>query len=146
MPDLEKSFDNEATRNYINTSVRCIWINPWRAWIILPSNMISQNYSHDSKVWTKEYNLDGNLVKETGEKTKRANTYTTIFLITSISTPSLICFAGSAKSEKSKREKVKIGVKVCRWAQLPDNKRSILPAILEELLKARSETRKQIKR
>jgi hypothetical protein len=27
--------------------------------------MISQNYSHDSKVWTKEYNLDGNLVKET---------------------------------------------------------------------------------
>jgi hypothetical protein len=41
-------------------------------------------------------------------------------------------FAGSAK-EKSKREKVKIGVKVCRWAQLPDNKRSILPAILEEL-------------
>jgi hypothetical protein len=55
-------------------------------------------------------------------------------------------FRWERKSEKSKREKVKIGVKVCRWAQLPDNKRSILPAILEELLKARSETRKQIKR
>jgi DNA polymerase elongation subunit (family B) len=51
-------------------------------------------------------------------------------------------FRWERKSEKSKREKVKIGVKVCRWAQLPDNKRSILPAILEEL-KARSETRKQ---
>jgi hypothetical protein len=96
---MEKSF--EATRVLcITRSVRCIWINPWRAWIILPYTLlISQNYSHDSKVWTKEYNLDGNLVKETGEKTKRANTYTTIFLITSISTPSLICFAGSAKSE-----------------------------------------------
>jgi hypothetical protein len=35
--------------------------------------MISENLSHDSKVWTKEYDLEGNLIKETGEKDKRGN-------------------------------------------------------------------------
>ena len=35
--------------------------------------MISQNYSHDSKVWTKTYDLDGNLVEQTGEKDASGN-------------------------------------------------------------------------
>jgi hypothetical protein len=96
--------------------------------------MISQNYSHDSKVWTKEYNLDGNLVKETGEKTKSEYIYDNLPDYQYIDTE-FDLFRWERKSEKSKREKVKIGVKVCRWAQLPDNKRSILPAILEELLR-----------
>lgn len=32
------------------------------------SSIRSQNYSHDSKVWSKEYNLNGDLIKEIGEK------------------------------------------------------------------------------
>ena len=28
--------------------------------------MISENLCHSSKVWTKEYNLDDELIKETG--------------------------------------------------------------------------------
>ena len=28
---------------------------------LYPSSMISENISHDSKVWTKEYDLDGEL-------------------------------------------------------------------------------------
>ena len=47
------------------------------------------------------------------------------------------------KSEKGRAEKTKVGRKICRWAQLPDNKKSIMPSILEELLKARKETRKK---
>ena len=35
--------------------------------------MISQNYSHDSKVWSKEYNLKGDLIKITGERDKDGN-------------------------------------------------------------------------
>ena len=35
--------------------------------------MISENLSHDSKVWTKEYNLQGELVEEWGEKDKAGN-------------------------------------------------------------------------
>ena len=30
--------------------------------------MISENLSHDSKVWTKEYDLEGNLLEELGCK------------------------------------------------------------------------------
>ena len=46
---------------------------------------------------------------------------------------------------KAKAEKTKVGRKTCRWVQLPDNQKSIMPAILEELLKARKDTRKKIK-
>ena len=35
---------------------------------LYPSSMISENISHDSKVCTKEYNLQGNLIREYGEK------------------------------------------------------------------------------
>jgi len=47
--------------------------------------------------------------------------------------------------EKSAAKKTKIGKIICRWAQLPNGKKSILPSILQELLKARSDTRKLIK-
>jgi DNA polymerase elongation subunit (family B) len=150
MPDLEKSFDNEGYEGAIVLPPKCsLYMDKPVACVdyssLYPSNMISQNYSHDSKVWTKEYNLDGNLVKETGEKNEKGEyIYDNLPDYQYIDTE-FDLFRWERKSEKSKREKVKIGVKVCRWAQLPDNKRSILPAILEELLKARSETRKQIK-
>lgn len=150
MPDLEKSFDNEGYEGAIVLPPKCsLYMDKPVACVdyssLYPSNMISQNYSHDSKVWTKEYNLDGELIKETGEKNKKGEyIYDKLPDYQYIDTE-FDLFRWERKSEKSKQEKVKIGVKICRWAQLPDNKRSILPAILEELLKARSETRKQIK-
>ena len=38
---------------------------------LYPSCMISENISHDSKVWTKEYNLKGELIKITGERNEK---------------------------------------------------------------------------
>jgi DNA polymerase elongation subunit (family B) len=150
MPDLEKSFDNEGYEGAIVLPPKCsLYMDKPVACVdyssLYPSNMISQNYSHDSKVWTKEYNLAGELVKETGERTTKGEyIYDNLPGYQYIDTE-FDLFRWERKSEKAKREKVKIGVKLCRWAQLPDNKRSILPAILEELLKARAATRKQIK-
>ena len=40
---------------------------------LYPSSMISENISHDSKVWTKEYNLKGELIKITGERDEEGN-------------------------------------------------------------------------
>ena len=40
---------------------------------LYPSSMISENISHDSKVWTKEYDLEGNLIKVWGEKNEDGN-------------------------------------------------------------------------
>ena len=54
-------------------------------------------------------------------------------------------FKYARKTPTSKAEKVKCGTKVCRWAQLPNREKSIMPAILEELLKARKDTKKLMK-
>ena len=40
---------------------------------LYPSCMISENISHDSKVWTKEYDLEGKLIKVTGEYDDEGN-------------------------------------------------------------------------
>ena len=40
---------------------------------LYPSSMISENISHDSKVWTKEYDLKDNEIKITGERDSSGN-------------------------------------------------------------------------
>jgi len=48
---------------------------------------------------------------------------------------------------KAAMEKVKVGYKICRFAQFPEEKgRAIMPSILEELLAARKATRKLIEK
>ena len=150
MPDLEKTVGADGYEGaivlppkcsmYMDNPVACVDYSS-----LYPSSMISQNYSHDSKVWTKEYDLDGNLVKETGEKDASGNyTYDQLpgyhYIDIEFDT-----FKRVRKTEKAREEKVKSGKKVCRWAQLPENQKSIMPAILEELLKARKDTRAMIK-
>jgi hypothetical protein len=107
--------------------------------------MISQNYSHDSKVWSKEYNLKGDLIKVTGETDRSGN-----FVYDNMPGYYYIdmefdTFKYIRKTPTSRAEKTKAGKIVCRWAQFPDNKKGIMPSILEELLKARADTRKMIK-
>ena len=87
MPDIEKGSGDEGYEGaivlppksglYLDTPVACVDYSS-----LYPSSMISENLSHDSKVWTKEYNLNEDLIKETGEKNgiKQANLYMIIFL------------------------------------------------------------------
>jgi DNA polymerase elongation subunit (family B) len=107
--------------------------------------MISQNLSHDSKVWTKEYNLNGEQINETGEKDKDGK-----FIYDNLPGYEYIdlefdTYRYIRKTPTSRAEKTKCGKMICRWAQFPDNRKGIMPSILEELLKARSDTRKMIK-
>jgi len=111
---------------------------------LYPSSMISENLSHDSKVWSREYDLAGNLTEELGEKNKDGSfkydnmqgyeyvdiTYDTYVYV--------------RKTPASAAEKVKCGRKICRFAQFPHGTRAIMPSILEELLTARKTTRKLI--
>ena len=48
---------------YLDNPVACVDYSS-----LYPSSMISENISHDSKVWTKEYDLEGTLIKETGDE------------------------------------------------------------------------------
>jgi len=150
MPDLEKKEDDGGfegaivlppkCKMYMDNPVACVDYSS-----LYPSSMISQNYSHDSKVWTKEYDLLGNLVTETGEKDHNG-----IFIYDNLPGYDYIntefdSYKYERKTAKSKEEKVKCGKKICRWVQLPDDQQSIMPSILAELLKARKSTRAKIK-
>ena len=150
MPDLEKTGYDDGYEGAIVLPPKCsIYMDNPVACVdyasLYPSAMISQNYSHDSKVWTKEYNLEGRLLKQTGETDSSGNfIYDNLTEYQYIDTEFDV-FKYVRKTPTSKAEKVKSGKKICRWAQLPDNQKSILPSILEELLKARADTRKMIK-
>ena len=121
---------------YLDNPVAC---NDYSS--LYPSSMISENLSHDSKVWTKEYDINGTLTHETGEKDSEGNhiydnlpeyTYVNVEYDTYTWTP----------NSRGKLIKKLSGKKICRFAQCRDGTKAILPSILEELLSARKSTRK----
>ena len=149
MPDLQKSYDADGYEGAIVLAPKCaMYMDNPVACVdyasLYPSSMISQNYSHDSKVWSKEYDLNGLLVKEVGEKnynTKNEYKYDNLdgykYVDITFDTFKYL----NTKKSNGKAVKTKVGYKTCRWAQLPNQEKSIMPSILEELLKARADTR-----
>jgi DNA polymerase elongation subunit (family B) len=115
---------------------------------LYPSSMLSENLCPSSKVWTKIYDLAGNLVLETGEKDING-----IYIYDNLPGIEYVdvrfdTYRYTRKNPKAKAEKVKSGYKECRFAQ-PTIKegveeKAIMPSILQELLKARKDTRKLI--
>ena len=124
---------------------------------LYPSSMLSENLCPSSKVWTKIYDLAGNLVTETGQKNPDK---TSEYLYDNLPGYEYVdirfdTFRYYRKNPKARAEKIKNGYKLCRFAQpldLDDGlegsvhsrtlEKAIMPSILEELLKARKDTRK----
>jgi DNA polymerase elongation subunit (family B) len=126
---------------YLDDSVACLDYSS-----LYPSGMMSENISHDSKVWTKEYNLKGVLIAETGEK----DTSTGLYIYDNLPgynyvdiTYDTYKWQRKNGNPKAGMEKIKVGYKTCRWAQFPNGAKAIMPSILAELLAARKATRKQ---
>lgn len=122
---------------YLNKPVACVDYSS-----LYPSSIISENLSHDSKVWTKEYNLRNQLVHETGLCDEDGNyIYDNLpeYKYVDVEYETFRLDFTTSKTPK----KVKTGYKVCRFAQFPDGK-AIMPSILEELLAARKATKKQM--
>ena len=112
---------------------------------LYPSCMISENISHDSKVWTKEYDLDGKEIARTGAQDLNGN-----FVYDNLDDYKYVDieydrYEWISPDGKKKEVKVKIGTKICRFAQFPNNKKAIMPAILQNLLAARKATRVKAK-
>ena len=126
---------------YLDDSVACLDYSS-----LYPSGMMSENISHDSKVWTKEYNLKDVLIAETGEKDPNTGLYIYDNLpgykYVDI-TYDTYKWQRKNGNPKAGMEKIKVGYKTCRWAQFPDGTKAIMPSILAELLAARKATRKQ---
>jgi len=148
MPVIEKGNLDEGYEGAIVLDPKCdLYLDNPVACVdyasLYPSSMISENLSHDSKVWTREYDLAGNLIDETGEKDENGN-----FIYDNLPNYEYVnieydTYRYVRKTPSSAAEKVINGRKICRFAQFPEGK-AIMPSILEELLKARKTTRKQI--
>jgi DNA polymerase elongation subunit (family B) len=84
---------------------------------LYPSSMISENISHDSIVLDKQYDY-----------------------IPGIEYVDIVydVFDGKANNKKI------VGQKTCRYAQFKNNKKGVLPRILQQLLKQRKATKKRI--
>ena len=149
MPVMEKSEDNDGYEGAIVLDPKCdLYLDNPVACVdyasLYPSSMMSENLSHDSKVWTKEYDLNGVLITETGETDSNGN-----FIYDNLPGYEYVdvtydTFRYVRKTPSAAAEKIKSGHKICRFAQFPDNARAIMPSILEELLLARKTTRKLI--
>jgi DNA polymerase elongation subunit (family B) len=115
---------------------------------LYPSSMLSENLCPSSKVWTKIYDLAGNLVLETGEKDAEGNYIYDNLPEYEYVNVNFDTYRYIRKNPKAKAEKVKSGYKLCRFAQPltveGKEEKAIMPAILQELLKARKDTRKLI--
>lgn len=147
MPVLDKGNDEDGYEGaiclppkcklYLKTPVACVDFAS-----LYPSVMCSENIAQNSKVWTKEYNLQGILIRETGVKNKSGEyIYDNIPQYTYVNI-TYDTFKYERKSAKSKAIKIKCGYKVCRFVNT--GVKAIMPSILEELLTARKTTRKLI--
>ena len=141
MPVIEKAEGDEGyegaivlepkTNLYLDDPVACVDYSS-----LYPSSMISENLCHSSKVWTKEYDLDGNMIKQSGDEdydNLEGYEYVDVHYDT---------FTYVRKTPKAAATKVKTGTKHCRFAQYPDGEKAILPSVLSELLAARKATKK----
>jgi DNA polymerase elongation subunit (family B) len=115
---------------------------------LYPSSMISENLSHDSKVWTKEFDLEGNpkrdrfgKIKESGEKNRDGSWRYDNLPEYKYVDVEYDLFEYKRTSAKAAAKKIKTGSKICRFAQFPNNENAIMPSILKELLAARKSTR-----
>jgi DNA polymerase elongation subunit (family B) len=122
---------------------------------LYPSSMLSENLCPSSKVWTKTYDLSNNLVAETGQKAEPGQKAEVDDQYVYDNLPgyeyvdiTFDTYRYVRKSAKGREEKVRSGYKICRFAQplLIEGveEKAIMPSILQELLKARKDTRKEI--
>jgi len=143
MPDLDKKRGNEGFEGAVVLPPKCgLYLNEPVAVVdyssLYPSSIISENLSHDSKVWTREYDLEGRLKKETGNH-EYDNLPGFKYIDIEVDTFKYL------KNENGKDKKTQVGYKLCRFAQFPNGELAIIPSILKELLAARKATRAKAK-
>ena len=153
MPVINKGSKNDGYEGAIVLEPKCglyledpVCVGDFAS--LYPSSMLSENLCPSSKVWNKIYDLAGNLVTETGEKNENGEyKYDNLDEIEYVDIR-FDTYRYIRKNPKARAEKVKSGYKICRFAQSTIKEgveeKAIMPSILQELLKARKDTRKLI--
>lgn len=105
---------------------------------LYPSSIESENISHDSLVWVRDFNYDGELIAEIyGDDTYDEHEgygYTDI---------EFDLWRPDPADTRKHPEKIKSGRRICRYAQPLDGTKSTLPEIIRQLLAARKAKRKE---
>jgi DNA polymerase elongation subunit (family B) len=152
IPELDKKEDDSGYEGAIVLEPKCdlyihdpIGIGDFNS--LYPSCMISENLCHTTKIYTKTFDLKGNLIKETGEKDKYGN-----YIYDNL--PGLhyknieydvFSYLPNPNGISIKKIKTKTGMKICRFIQSNNGKeKGILPSMLEILLDKRKKTRKYL--
>jgi DNA polymerase elongation subunit (family B) len=113
---------------------------------LYPSTIISEDISHDSLVWVKDFDLRGNLVAMPfGEVALEQNAPPG----TRFTDIDFDIWRADPNDTRVTPEKLKVGTRVCRYAQKPDGSKHTLPDIVAKLLavekrSARKPRKKQI--
>ena len=150
MPDLEHIENDDGYEGAIVLPPKCamymdnpVFCNDYSS--LYPSIAKAWNLSPNSKVWTKDYDLDGNLVADTGEKDLKTGEYIydnlPDYRYVETEFDMYQTVVADPTKKVSRKIKKKIGKRVCRWAQFPNGEEGIIPMIIGNLLKARSDTR-----
>ena len=157
MPLISKGSEDESYEGAIVLEPKCnLYLDLPIACLdyssLYPSCSISENISQDTKVWTKEYNLNNTIKKENGkDKVTGIRDATGKFIYDNLPGYTYVdirydTFSYVRLTSTSAATKQLTGYKICRWAQFPDDQKGILPSILKECLVARKATRKQMEK
>ena len=103
---------------------------------LYPSTIISENISHDTLVWSKDYDLEGNFKQFAFGSDAYDNQDGVLY--TDISFDIII---NDPEDTRKNPNKIKAGTRICRYAQ---EKVGTIPLIVAKLLAQRKSTRKKI--
>lgn len=144
MPTINKGSKDDGYEGAIVLTPKCaFYVDPISVGdfaSLYPSSMLSENLCPSSKVWTKTYDLQNRLLATDG-----TDEYDQLEGVEYVDIP-FNTYRWIKKTPTSRATKIKSGHRVCRFAQPRgiNGEKAIMPSILEELLKARKDTRKLI--
>jgi DNA polymerase elongation subunit (family B) len=163
MPDLDRGAGGDGQDGYEGAIVlppKCamyfdnpVACNDFAS--LYPSIAEAYNLCPQSLVWTQTFDLAGKMLSFHGEAPRLKsggrmignehydNLESAGYKYVDVEFDT---FAFVRKNATSKAVKTKTGTKICRWAQFPDGRKSIVPAIIHELLTARNDTKAQMKK
>ena len=105
---------------------------------LYPSTIISENLSHDTLIWVKDYAEDGTMTLREG-----SDTYDNLPGYKYVNVEYDILKADPSDTRKNPT-KTKAGTRISRYVQFAGSEKGTIPKILQKLLKARKTTRKLI--
>ena len=107
---------------------------------LYPSTIYSENISYDTLLWVKDYDNNYNFTgyrfgsKQSEDYLHKNNAFTDI---------EFDIWAPDPKDKRKNPEKLKTGIRICRYVQQADDTKGTLPDIISKLLAARKAKRKE---